>query len=58
MISKTEQIIGVSALLSKRIQDALQETIGKTRLDHLAPRRYLFMNLATMHQTLLSITQL
>jgi hypothetical protein len=57
LISRTDQTTGVSAQLSKRTQDVPLETTEKTRLAYLGHKMFLFMNLATMPQISLSITQ-
>jgi len=57
LISRTDQTTGVNAQLSKKTQDVPLETTEKTRLAHLDLKMFLFMNLATMPQISLSITQ-
>jgi len=57
LISRTERTTGVNVQLSKKIQDAPLETTEKTRLAHLGLKMFSFMNLATMPQISLSITQ-
>ena len=57
-ISKIDLIIGGSALLSKRTQDAPQVTTEKIRLEPLALKMFSYMNLAIMLLTLPSTTLL
>jgi hypothetical protein len=57
LISRTDQTTGVNVQLSKRTQDVPLETTEKTRLVYLGLKMFLFMNLATMPQISLSITQ-